>query len=88
LTTLDVARQLLLGTGRNAVRAFMGRERSWPGLRTLLEAFYSAIQRGAPPPVPAMQGVRVAELLEEIRRHLERSPTRIAGESPPPAAVR
>ncbi len=66
LATLDVTAQLLLGTGRNAARVLMGRERSWPGLRALIEAFYGAIQAGGPSPVPVTQGARVAELLEEI----------------------
>ena len=52
LATLDMASQLLLGTGRNAVRVLMGRERSWPGLRALIEAFYATIRAGGPSPVP------------------------------------
>ncbi|MBI3300951.1 MAG: Gfo/Idh/MocA family oxidoreductase [Deltaproteobacteria bacterium] len=74
LVSLDVTSQLLLATGRNAVRVLMGRERSWPGLRALIEAFYAAIQVGGPSPVPVTQGVRVAQLLEEIGRLLTASP--------------
>jgi predicted dehydrogenase len=73
LATLDATSQLLLGTGRNAVRVLMRRERSWPGLRVLIEAFYAAIRAGGPSPVPATQGIHVAKLLEEIGRLLSAS---------------
>ncbi len=74
LATLDVTSQLLLGTGRNAVRVLMRRERSWPGLRTLIEAFYAAVRAHGPSPVPATQGVHIAKLLEEIGRLLSAPP--------------
>jgi predicted dehydrogenase len=74
LATLDVTSQLLLATGWNAVRVLMGRERSWPGLRAMIEAFYAAIRAGGPSPVPATQGVYVAKLLDEIGRLLSASP--------------
>jgi predicted dehydrogenase len=74
LSILDVSTQLLLGTGRNVVRVLTGRERGWSGLRTLLDAFYAAIREGGVSPVPATQGARVVQLLEEIRRLLRTSP--------------
>ena len=73
LATLDATSQLLLGAGRNALRVLTGRERSWPGLRVLIEAFYEAIRAGGPSPVPATQGVHVAKLLDEIGRLLSAS---------------
>lgn len=75
MATLDVASQLLLGTGRNAGRALMGRERGWSGLRELLDGFYSAIRTGGRSPVAADQGVRVAELTDEIGRCLKGLPS-------------
>ena len=72
-TILDAASQLLFHGGRNAVRVLTGRERGWPGLRTLIQAFYAAIRAGGASPVPVQEGVRVAELLEEIGRCLEHS---------------
>lgn len=67
---LDVSTQLLFGAGQNAVQVLTGRGRGWHGLRTLIQAFYAAIQTGGPSPVPAMQGLRVVTLLSEIRRQL------------------
>ncbi len=75
LATLDASAQLLRGTGRNAFRVVTGRERSWPGLRMVIQAFYEAIQTGASSPVPATQGARIAQLLEEIGRLLNGTPT-------------
>lgn len=74
LATIDATSQLLLGAGRNAFRVLTGRERSWPGLRALIEAFYEAIRAGGPSPVPATQGIHVAKLLDEIGRLLSASP--------------
>jgi predicted dehydrogenase len=76
---LDVTFQLLLGTGRNAARVLLGRERGWPGLRALLEGFYAAIRDGGPSPVPALQGLRVAELSEEIRHRLNGAQEEVDG---------
>jgi predicted dehydrogenase len=76
LSILDVTSQLLLGAGRNAVRVLTGREGGWPGLRALLDAFYTAIREGGVSPVPATQGARVVQLLEEIQRLLRPSPDR------------
>jgi predicted dehydrogenase len=70
IAALDVASQLVLGAGRNAVRVAIGREQGWAGLRTLLEAFYKAIRDGGPSPVPAAQGLRAVELSKEIARLL------------------
>lgn len=70
LATLDSTAQPLLSSGRRAFRVLTGRERSWPGLRALIAAFYRAIREGGPSPIPIAQGVRVVELLEEIRHCL------------------
>ncbi|MBZ0158660.1 Gfo/Idh/MocA family oxidoreductase [Candidatus Methylomirabilis sp.] len=67
---LDVSTQLLLGAGRNACQVLTGRARGWPGLRSLIQAFYAAIETGGPSPVPPIQGVRVVTHLEEISRQL------------------
>ena len=71
IAALDVASQLVLGAGRNALRVITGRERSWSGLRTLLEAFYKAIRDNGPSPVPGTQGLRIVALREEISRQLK-----------------
>jgi predicted dehydrogenase len=71
MAAASVASQLLLGAGRNALGVLTGRVRSWPGLHALIEAFYEAIRTGGPSPVPATQGARATELMEEIGRHLD-----------------
>lgn len=71
---LDVSAQLLVGAGRNACQVLTGRGRGWQGLRTLIEAFYTAIQTGGPSPVPMTQGLRVVGWLEEISRQLLTTP--------------
>jgi predicted dehydrogenase len=71
IAALDVASQLVLGAGRNAARVITGRERNWPGLRALLEAFYGAIRDNGPAPVPATEGLRMVALREEIGRLLK-----------------
>ena len=70
IVALDLASQLIFGAGRNAVRVAMGRERGWPGLRALLDAFYTAVRDGGSSPVPAAQALRIVELRQEITRLL------------------
>lgn len=67
---LDVSTQLLVGAGRNACHVLTGRGRGWQGLRTLLRAFYTAIQAGGQSPVPPIGGLRVVACLEEISRQI------------------
>jgi predicted dehydrogenase len=71
IAALDVASQLVLGAGRNATRVITGRERSWAGLRALLDAFYGAIRDNGPSPVSATEGLRIVALREEIGRQLK-----------------
>jgi predicted dehydrogenase len=71
MTSLDMASQLLLRTGGKAVRVLTGHERSWAGLRLLLEAFYAAIRRGTAAPVSLDDCVRIIEIKEEILHHLD-----------------
>ncbi|MGB7948001.1 MAG: Gfo/Idh/MocA family oxidoreductase [Candidatus Binatia bacterium] len=71
IAALDIASQLMFGAGRNAVRVLTGRERSWAGLRALLDAFYEAIRDNGPSPVPGTEGLRIVRLREEISRQLK-----------------
>jgi predicted dehydrogenase len=70
---LGMARQLVGRACGNAVRVLTGRERAWSSLRTLLEGFYAAVRGNGTSPVPIADALRVAELLEEIRRQLEQA---------------
>ena len=71
IASLDMASQILLRTGGKAIRVLTGHERSWAGLRLLLEAFYSAIREGTSSPVSLDDCLRVSEMKEEIQRHLK-----------------
>ena len=71
IASLDMASQILMRTGEKAIGVLTGRERSWAGLRSLLEAFYAAIRRGAlSPPVSLDDCVRITVIKEEILRQL------------------
>jgi 2-alkyl-3-oxoalkanoate reductase len=71
VASLDMASQILLRTGGKAIRVLTGYERSWAGLRLLLEAFYSAIRNGTSSPVSLDDCLRVSEVKEEILSHLK-----------------
>jgi 2-alkyl-3-oxoalkanoate reductase len=73
IASLDMASQILLRTGGKAISVLTGRERSWAGLRLLLEAFYSAIREGTASPVSLDDCLRVSEMKEEILRQLKDS---------------
>jgi predicted dehydrogenase len=60
------ARHLLsasLNIGRRAIQG----ESAYPGLRTLIRAFYSAIQNGTPNPIPPRETLAIARVSEQIQ---------------------
>jgi predicted dehydrogenase len=71
IASLDMASQILLRTGGKAIRVLAGVERSWAGLRLLLEAFYAAIRGGTAAPVPLEDCLRITEIKEEILHQVE-----------------
>jgi predicted dehydrogenase len=73
IASLDMASQILLRTGGKAIRVLTGYERSWAGLRLLLEAFYAAIRGGTSAPVSLDDCLRIIEIKEEILRDLRES---------------
>jgi predicted dehydrogenase/nucleoside-diphosphate-sugar epimerase len=78
LAPYRTARQLSLGTTGAMIRRFLGRKRSYPGLREIFEAFYAHISRDAPPPVSTdslLQTVRVqAEVAAMLNAEDETTP--------------
>ncbi len=69
--------QLALGTTASLSRRVLARQRSYPGLAELFEAFYRAVQDGAAVPVSPESILATTRIWEQIKLVLERpsSPT-------------
>ncbi|OGP93041.1 MAG: hypothetical protein A2156_03930 [Deltaproteobacteria bacterium RBG_16_48_10] len=72
--SVDVASQVLLRTGWQAIRVLAGCERGHSGHRFLIEAFYRAINEGLPSPVSPDHCLRIVEIKEEIQHLLMEEP--------------
>lgn len=66
----SVSRQLLTGTTTALGRRFMKRQRSYPGLAELFEAFYDALRAGRPSPVSSETILETVRVCEQIRQAL------------------
>lgn len=75
------ARQLFTGTTGAMARRFLRRQRSYPGLRELFEAFYRAVREDLPSPIPP------GNILETVRV-CERVAGKIAASRGPEASAR
>lgn len=76
--------QLVTGTASSTAQVALGRMKSMPGLRTLVQKFYDSIKFNGAPPVTGADGRLVMEVVEKI---LAKSPT-IPEPAPPKEAVR
>lgn len=63
---LRYAARSLLTAGGNLVRRAVRREPAYPGLRPLMQAFYSCAAGRAPPPIPPRDVLAVAEMRDRI----------------------
>jgi predicted dehydrogenase len=63
---IDEATQLLRGTVGNAVKVASGRLRSYPGLGSLIAAFYRSVETGGPVPVDGEAGREVVRVLDQV----------------------
>jgi predicted dehydrogenase/nucleoside-diphosphate-sugar epimerase len=68
------AGQLLWGTTTALGRRVLKRQRSYPGLAELFEAFYRAVQAGGPGPVSPESILATTRIWEEVKLALERQP--------------
>ena len=66
------AGQLVWGTTASLSRRLLKRQRSYPGLAELFEAFYRSVQGGAPPPVSPGSILATTRIWEEVKLALER----------------
>jgi nucleoside-diphosphate-sugar epimerase len=66
-----LARQLVGGTTRAMARRFLKRQRSYPGLAELFEAFYASV-RGGPAPLSSDSILETTRIWERVARALER----------------
>ena len=81
------AGQLVWGTTISLGRRVLKRQRSYPGLAELFEAFYRSIREGAPTPVSPGSILATTRIWEEVKLALERQ-ARPAAASPIPAGPR
>jgi predicted dehydrogenase len=63
---LRYAARSLLAAGGNLVRRAVRREPAYPGLRPLMQAFYSCVTGRMPPPIPPQDVLAVAEIRDRI----------------------
>lgn len=66
------ARQLLWGTTKALGQRALKRQRSYPGLAELFEAFYRSVQDGKPSPVSPQSILATTRIWEEVKVALER----------------
>lgn len=71
LAPYRTARQLSLGTTGAMIRRFRGRQRSYPGLREIFDAFYEHIVGDAPSPVSADSLLETVKVQQEVTRVLD-----------------
>lgn len=76
LSPYSVARQLVTDTTAAMGRRFLKRQRSYPGLAELLEAFYQAIRSDEPAPISTETLLETVRVCEDVQRAL---PTRQSG---------
>jgi nucleoside-diphosphate-sugar epimerase/predicted dehydrogenase len=65
---VDHALQLLSGTGRTMLQVATRRLGTYPGMGVVVARFYDAVRSGAAPPVTAVDGEAIVELLETLWR--------------------
>jgi nucleoside-diphosphate-sugar epimerase len=66
LAPYRIARQLLSGTTGSLVRRFAKRQRSYPGLTELFDAFYRSIREGGPGPISEATIGETVRVCEEV----------------------
>ena len=76
------AAQLLAGTTRALARRVAARQRSYPGLSEIFEAFYQAIEDGTASPTPPGSIIATTEIWERVRAALPHGESRRTGPSP------
>lgn len=64
---IDLATRHLVAAGFNLGRRLWQREPAYPGLRSLVRAFYAAIRSGAPPPIPPHAMLDIARAYDQIQ---------------------
>lgn len=77
LNPFRLSRQLTTGAIRSVGERLLRRQRSYPGLAEIFEAFYTSIREGGPSPTPVpsiIETVRFSERIEEAL-HTLREPT-------------
>jgi predicted dehydrogenase/nucleoside-diphosphate-sugar epimerase len=70
LAPYRIAWQTLTGTTAAVIRRAAKRQRSYPGLAELFDAFYRSIQDGAPPPVSGESIRETVRVCESVARRL------------------
>lgn len=84
LSPYRIARQLISGTTRSLVRRFARRQRSYPGLTELFEAFYKSIQTGTPGPISDATIRETVRVCEQVGASIADLATTSRGPSPAP----
>ncbi|HEX5436687.1 MAG TPA: Gfo/Idh/MocA family oxidoreductase [Gemmatimonadaceae bacterium] len=81
------ARQLLFGTTSALTRRVLKRQRSYPGLSEIFDAFYGSIQSGEPAPMSGEQILETVRIWERVAAMLETGTAEAATVSAPVSQV-
>jgi predicted dehydrogenase/nucleoside-diphosphate-sugar epimerase len=81
LNPFRLAWQLSVGTMGALVKRALNRQRSYPGLLEIVDAFYHALETGAPSPITPENILETVKVCEVIARCLKRSPPKLPAES-------
>jgi predicted dehydrogenase/nucleoside-diphosphate-sugar epimerase len=92
LNPYRIARQLAVGTTAALGARALKRQRSYPGLAEIFEAFYAAVRSGAPAPVSDANILDTVRICEQVARTLamprpRRAAARSAGDAAGPAVA-
>lgn len=64
------AKQILVGTTKALASRALTRQKSYPGLSKLIEAFYASILKGSPPPLTTSSIIETVSICEAIGKKL------------------
>ena len=89
LTPFRLGRQLVFGTSAALGERALKRQRSYPGLAEIFQAFYTAIRTGSASPVSAANIIDTARIWERIASELRRhgAPPRSSPVATPPCVL-
>ena len=62
----DLSSRILFAAGGNLLKRALRNELAYPGLRNLIERFYSAVSADSEPPIPPAETIQIAAICERL----------------------